>query len=240
MAEDLRLITSRRSYEFATDDLRLSLLCLPQAQERIVQAFAFQAAVLATPQQTFGPVLATVPPGFVLNVGVWQGPDGAAVPIRLIHFEPVRIVIDVAGPSSAIDSIFDTLRTLVGDLTASDGSPAIGEVKRVLDYSEYSGRFPFDLDDLFAPQVRDLLRDAAGSSERNNGATAVVPSISMLAHRPDEEFTGMSADSRVLTVTLRAGTRPEERVGFSGAPLDSEAHRGYIARIGEVLARQRH
>lgn len=240
MNSDLKLIASRRAYEFGMDDLRLSLLCLPQTQEQIVQAFTFQAGGLATPQPTFGPVLATVPPGLAFNVGAWHTPEGDAVPIRLMHFEQTRIVIDVAGPSSSIDSVFETLRAVVGDLTASDGSPAIGEVKRTLDYSEFSGRLPFDIDEILAPQVRDLFRWAAGSGERNDEPTVVVPIIAMQAHRSDEEFAGTTADSRLLTLTTRAGTRPEDGVGFSGAPLDSESHRRYLARLEESLAHLRH
>lgn len=235
MASGLKLITSRRAYEFRMDDLRLSLLCMPKVQEQIRQAFSFQAGGLATPQPTFGPVVATVPPGLVFNVGLWEGPEGPEIPIRFLHFEPTRIVIDVAGPSSTIDSIFRGLCTIVGDLAASDGSPAIGGVQRTLDYSEFSGQFSFDLVELFTSHVRDLFVRTASSGEQDGAPMAVVPTIVMHTHRADEEYAGIPGESRLLQISVRAGTRPADGVSFSSAPLGSEVHREYLSQLEEAL-----
>lgn len=239
MASDLKLLTSRRAYEFGMDQLRLSLLCTPQVQEQIGQTFTFQAGGLGTPPPTFGPVFVTMPPGLVYNVGSWQGSNGSTTPIRFIHFEQRRLVIDVAGPSSVIDPIYQALRELVKDLAIADGSPAIGKVERTLDYSEFSGRFSFDFEELLAPAARDFLRRATNPREQIDDSMVVVPALAMHRHRGDEDYEGTVAESRQLTLTLRAGTRPEDRVGFSGAPLDSEAHHQYLIQLEEALVKQR-
>src|SRR5437588_505316 len=80
--------------------------------------------------------------------------DGQVVPIRFLHFEQRRIVIDVAGRSSAIDAIFEQLRQALTQLHAADGSPTVGKHECVLDYSEISARFSFPLDAIFAPTLR--------------------------------------------------------------------------------------
>lgn len=238
MAHAHKLITSRRAYEFRMDDLRLSVLCLPDVYGRIQQMFSFEAAVVGTPQETFGPVMATLPPGLVFNIGVVQSDLGPATPIRFLHFEPRRIVVDVAGPSSSIDLIFAALRQEFERLVSSDGSPAIGDVERVLDYSEYSGRFGFSLGDVLNPELTDLFLGVAGGEGRREQENVVLPTISLGVNRPDEEYGGLAAEagSRRLQVALRAGTRPEEGIGFSGAPLDSEGHRAYLDRLETVLA----
>jgi|SRR5215213_5844544 len=237
MTRDLKLITSRRAYEFEMDSLRLSLLTLPQVQGQIRETFGFQAGGLGTPQPTFGPVPATVPPGLVFNFGAWQDSENTPVPIRFVHFEQKRIVIDVAGPSSVIDSIFQTIRAVVEDVLASDGSAALGEVERTLDYSEFSGRFSFHLGQLFAPQARNLFWKAVGPNEQDSSLAVAVPTIIVQRNRPDEDYpgTGLAAESHVLTMSMRAGTRPDDGVSFSGAPLDSEAHREYLTQLEEAL-----
>jgi hypothetical protein len=237
MVRDLKLITSRRAYEFKRDSLRLSLLSLPQVQTQISQVFGFQTVGLGTPQPTFGSVLAAVPPGVVFNFGAWQDSEPTPVPIRFVHFEQTRIVIDVAGPSSVIDSIFQAIRAVVDDVKASDGSAAIGEVERTLDYSEFSGRFSFDLGQLFVPQARELFWKAAGPDEQNGWLRVAVPSIFVQRVRPDQDYhgVGVAADSHVLAMSTRAGTRPDDGVSFSGAPLDSETHREYLNQLEEAL-----
>lgn len=235
MASDLKLITSRRAYEFRMDELRLSLLCTPQVQEQIGRAFAFQAGGLGTPPPTFGPIQATVPPGLIYNFGSWQGPNESPTPVRFIHFEQRRIVIDIAGPSSVIDSIFQALRELVKDLAIADGSPVIGEVERTLDYSEFSGRFSFDLNELLAPKAQSSLRRAMNLGQQDVDSMIVLPSITMSTHRADEEFSGAVPESKQLMLAVRAGTRPEDGVGFSGAPLVSEAHHQYLTELEKAL-----
>lgn len=238
MVEGIKLLGARRAYEFRMDDLRLSLLCLPDVRGQIQQMFSFEGATLGTPQETFGPVAITLPPGSVFDIGLSEIPGGPAVPIRFLHFEQRRIVIDVAGPSTAIDLIFERILSAVDGLRASDGSPAIGEVERVADYSQFSVPFSFSLGSLFHPKLRDLFLRATSSQGRRQGEVMVLPTVTFSVHREDEEYEGLAAApaSRQLQLAIRAGTRPEDSIGFSAAPLDSESHLSYLFELEAALA----
>jgi hypothetical protein len=71
---------------------------------------------MGSPIATFGEVSVTYPPGFVFAMGVWISQEKQILPIRFIHFEQRRIVIDVVGPSSAITAIFEQLRHFLSEL----------------------------------------------------------------------------------------------------------------------------
>ncbi len=236
MLEQVKLLASRRAYEFRPDDLRLSTLSIKPMQEQIQQLFQFQTAVMGSPMPTFGEVPATYPPGFVFNMGTWISEDKQIIPIRLLHFEQRRIVIDVAGPSSAITAIYEHLRHFLSELQAPDGSPIVGEPERVLDHTVVSAQFPFSLEAMFAPPLRKLFTrvlNANASSEE----LALVSTIVTQKHPAGQEIARLAnpEDSYALTLGLRAGTRPEEHIYLSSAPLDSEAHLSFLNELEVVL-----
>jgi len=236
MLEQMKLLSARRAYEFHADDIRLTLLSTGPIQGLIKQSFQFQTAAIGTPIETFGPVLPTMPPGLAFELGIWASSEGVLVPIRFMHIDPRRIVIDVAGPSSAIDSIFQRLRDLLAQVQTPDGSPLLGEPERVLDYSDISARFSYPLDVLFLPRLRNLFARVMNIDE-NTPSLVLAPTLYMPTHPVDEESAGAvnSPDSRMLQLALRKGTRPAERIYFSGAPLDSEAHLAYLTELDAIL-----
>jgi len=236
MLEEIKIITSRRAYEFRPDDLRLSALCIKPVQEQIQNLFQFQSGILGTPMTTFGEVPATYPPGFVFNMGAWITPDEQLVPIRFLHFEQRRIVIDVAGTSSALTPIFERLQQFLTDLHAPDGSPIIGEPERVLDYSIITAKFPFSLETMFAPPLRKLFErvtNAKASSEE----LAMVSTFVMQMCPVGQETAKVATpeDSFAFTFGLRSGTKLEDRIYLSCAPLDSEAHLSYLNELASAL-----
>src|SRR5581483_2971695 len=109
MLAQVKILTSRRAYEFSPDALRLSSVSIQPVQYQIQQLFNFQSSAIGTPMATFGEVPSTFPPGIVFNIGVWIHQEEHIVPIRFLHFEQNRIVIDVVGPTIAIDDIADRL-----------------------------------------------------------------------------------------------------------------------------------
>src|SRR5579859_6297594 len=127
MLEQVKILTGRRAYEFSADAIRLSTLSIQAVYQQIQRLFDFQSAIIGSPMPTFGEVPATYPPGIVFNLGAWIHQEQHIVPIRFIHFEQKRIVIDVAGSTSAIEGIADRLFQFLSGLQAADGSPVVGE-----------------------------------------------------------------------------------------------------------------
>jgi hypothetical protein len=233
MLEDIRILTSRRAYEFRPDDLRLSVLSTRPVQEQVQEQFAFQAATMGSPFPTFGEVPATNPPGFAFNMGVWISPEEQLVPIRFLHFEPTRIVIDTAGPSSAVTAIYEHIRTFFAELKAPDGSPVIGEPEQMLDYSEIVATYPFALDMIIAEPFRKILNTAL--IKGSDKGKVMIPSIFIQSLMVDEKFV-IPPHFQGLGFSLREGTQPEERIYFSSGPLDSDTHLSYLNKLAALVS----
>ncbi len=236
MLEQIKILSSRRAYEFRQDDLRLSVLSTKPVQQQFQELFHFQTSAMGSPAPTFGDVPATYPPGFVFDMGAWISPDEQLVPIRLLHFEQRRIVIDVAGSSSAISSIYEHMRDFFSDLHAPDGSPIIGVPERILDYSEITAQYPFSLDVLVVEPFRNLLTTFLPKS--GGAGSVMIPSFSTQFYPANQELANApsASDVRSLTFALRSGTQPQEHVYFSGAPLDSETHLRYLHELEAAFA----
>lgn len=236
MIERVTLLVARRSYEFRPDDLRLSTLSTPPIMDRIRQAFSFQQVGIGAPMLTFGPAPATAPPGLAFDLGFWSTSGQQPILIRFLHFEARRIVIDVAAPSVNIDAIFNLLRTVVAEMSAPDGAPLIGEPERVLDYSEITAQLSAPVETIFQRGVRDAIHWATGV-DRSGDKLTIAPTLYVQIQPVDQEYPGATVppNSQTLQLAIRAGTSPKDNICFSGAPLDSETHLIYLARLAEVL-----
>jgi len=238
MPEQVKILTSRRAYEFGPDALRLTMLSIQAVQLQIQQLFGFQSTVIGTPMATFGEVPATYPPGVVFNLAGWIHREEYIVPIRFIHFEQNRIVIDAAGPSAAIDGIAERLFQFLSGLRAPDGTPVVGEPERILDYSEISAHFSHPLDAIFPKPLRRLLSKTMSISV-DNTSKVIIPTVSVRAFPKDEKVPVIpsATDPHAFTFALRSGTRPDEFIFYSGAPLDSETHLNYLNELEAVFTR---
>lgn len=228
--QDIKLLTSRRAYEFRPDDLRLSTLSIKPIQDAVQELFHFQSSAIGTPMPSFGDISITFPPGATFNIGFWHSPDNQFVPIRFLNFEPSRIVIDVAGSSTAITSIFEQLQNFLTEIRTSDDSPLLGKPERILDYSEISARFPFLLDQVISQPLRNLF-------SRFFGESVIIPSLVLQPFSGGQKLTGSvnPSDPRSFTLASRSGTLPEDQIYFSGAPLDSDAHLRYLQDLEAIL-----
>jgi hypothetical protein len=230
MLDQVKFLTGRRAYEFRPDDLRLSTICSKPVQNAIQGLFSFQSSMVGTPMATFGDVPLTIPPGVVFNTGAWISPEKKIASIRFLHFEQNRIVIDVAGSSDALASIYEQIQLLLTGIQTVDGSPIIGEPEKVLDYSEISALFPFSLDVIISRPLRKLL-------SRITKESPLIPTLVTRLSSTGQELTGTATtvDPRAFTLATRAGTRLEDHLYFSGAPLDSEAHLAYLEELATSL-----
>lgn len=231
MVEPAIILTARRAYEFAMDDLRLSLLSNRAVLDHVRTLFSFEIAQTGVPAPLFGPVPSTIPPGLVFDYGLTPFPSSPGTALRFIHVEARRIVIDVAGPSAVIAPTFERLRSSLADLTDSSGRPAIGDPTHTRDYSEIVAHLDFDPDQLLPAGLREAIQPARVEGARG----ALVPALTIQFVEPNAEFQGTMADITAAALELRAGTRPAERTYFSRAPLTTEAHIDYLHRIEEAI-----
>ncbi len=235
--QPINILSSRRSYEFRVDDIRLTLLSSHGVIQLIKQGFSFEIAGAGAPAETFGPVSQTIPPGLVFDFGAAPVGEGQAVAVRFLHIEQRRIVIDVAGPSSAIDPTYQRLRELLEGITTLDNVPALGEPIATKDLSEVTVRVPFDIDALVSPALRPVLADSLGTSK--NPGLILIPTLLVQAQPLEDEYQGsFSRGHQMLQLELRAGSPPQERILFSAAPLNSDDHRAMLEQIIPIISRQ--
>lgn len=235
---NVKVLTARIGYEFTLDDLRLSMLCTNAIMQQIADTFKFRAFGVATPQATFGPVPNALPAGAVFQLGTWAIPDNSqTVPIRFLNIELQRIVIDVAGPSSALSAIYQRLHEVVSSVTAPDGSPIIGKPVRTLHFSELSITLPIALDSILAPEVRALLTQYLPIGRDDDNAS-LAPSFQVRRISDLSPFSGSleAGDGYTLTLSPRASISPDQRVVYSGAPLETERHIRFINELVALLS----
>lgn len=236
MPQDVRILSARRAFEFAVDELRITMLSLPAVIAQIQQLFQFQAAQVGTPPETFGPIPATFPPGLVFAQGQFIAEDQQLVFIRTLAIEPRRIVIDVSAPSSTIDPIASLFMQVAASIQSPDGSPVIGQPQRVLDHSEVA----FDwsataLQSAYSPALWELIGSHI-TVPSGIDHVQVVPTMSFYLQPAEADFPGATNTGHgLLQLAPRAGTKPAEGHYFSRAPLPSEAHIAYLEALDRSL-----
>jgi hypothetical protein len=233
MPQDVTLYSARRSYEFAVDDIRLTILTA--LQSLVHQTFSFQIAQIGTPTPTFGEVPITAPPGIVFGNGSFVGPEGSYIPIRFMHIEPRRIVIDVAAKTQAIDAVFERLREIFAGIRAPDGASVLGEPTSVRDSSEIGVRLPTSPIALIPEPIRSIvhrvLQQTSGSSD-----VILVPMLRVIGQSPANEYGAHIAPYPAFQIEPRGGSEVGVNHYFSLAPLSSDEHIAVFQRLAEKLA----
>jgi len=205
------------------------MLSTGEVQRRLREAFDFQSATIASPPETFGPVPRTSPPGLVFGVGAMSDPDGKLVPIRFLHFEAQRIVIDAAGPSATLDLAWQKILSVVREVRAPDDTATIGEPVRQLDHSQVTFHATFAPRKLLGTALQGLISDIFPNGGDSDELT-IAPTV--LFHVTNR--TGAYADSGshgIFRLELRAGERTDANIYYSSAPLPSELHISYLSQL---------
>lgn len=232
MAEDYTILSARRAYEFPQDSVRLTAVTTTRVQDLIQDEFSFQQVKLGPPAPIFSPVKETNPPGLVGIFGQAILQRGEFVPIRYISIDATRIVVDIAGPSAAIDEVYRRLLDLLGGVHLAGEIPIVGEPERTRDHSELSARLSGPSYAMLARSLRDVFPQSFRDADVPKGAT-LLPTIQIQMMLPNQEYVGLLPPNTALLV--RAGTRPDDHVFVSGAYLDTESHRDYLERIDAAL-----
>ncbi|MCY0897388.1 MAG: hypothetical protein OWU33_00395 [Firmicutes bacterium] len=232
----ITLISARKSFEFPVDGLRLTAISTPDTLEAIRNLCHFTLVQIARPMETFGPVPKVFPPGVVFNSGYWAEAEGRSVFIRFLHVEQTRIVIDVAGPSDALNglsqAIFNVIRRTA---RVFDDGPVLTDPIAELDYSEMTIQLPGPLTLILPAPLRELFLNFSA----NEGNHTLLSSLFISQHLSNVPYEGDRLSSPIISqgyrLSLRKGTVPEQYVYFSGAPLNTEAHRDYLTKLHGIV-----
>jgi len=219
--------TARRSYEFGLDRVRISAVVTETVLQQVKSEFQFQIGTVASPVPTFGTVGAAIPPGVVFNYGSLSPTEGQIIPIRFIHFEPTRLVIDVAGRSSDIDKVYERLNDALSRTSLTVGQIIDGDPRAVKEYSELVATFDVSLEEAFVPNFR---RTVAMHATGPDALLAVGVSLEWLLRGEEYNGTGIG-----YLLQPRAGRPLEEHSYFSSAPLSTEAHHSFLTALEREL-----
>jgi len=234
MLRDIQLLASRRAWEFAADAIRLSMLTSTGVINAVRESFQFSIAQVASPMETFGPIPAVIPPGLVFNYGLLPYTPEASAGVRFLHIEPRRVVLDISGPSAALQVGYDGLREILSELRTTEGDPVIGEPIRQLDVSEIRYRMDADLERLVIPEAWQVLRQHLGPDD---SSIRFSPSLITSLLPSNELFQGrIPQASQQATLEMRFGTEPGDGVLFSSAPLTSDAHIEMLEALDRALS----
>jgi hypothetical protein len=228
-----RIINASRAYEYRTDDIRLTVLSMPEVVERIRKTFGFESAEVDSPPPLFGPVPRTFPPGLVFDIGVLADAN-IPTPIRFLHIEQRRVVVAVAGPSSAIDEVFRQLNETVSDVFAPDGTPALGHPVGTKDHSDIRIQLPFAPEMLVPGPIRTLFGQTLEPLLPGT-KTAIVPRLLISIEPLEQEYRpSESIVQQAISLELRQDTNIQDRIYYSQAPLATDEHLAFLAKVADV------
>jgi hypothetical protein len=193
--------------------------------------FGFQAVGIGTPLRTFGEVPSTNPPGLVFNLGSVHSSEGVSTPIRFLHFEPQRIVIDIAGPSFVLDQVFEQIQNLLSEVQTLDGAPVLGESIGTQNYSEVTARLGFEFSELISRPLLEIAQQAFAEDEEDEEDYRAFP-VNML-FRVEESSAAIGQPAVGQSIQVRAGTRVEERIYFSATGLTSDENIAWLEALEE-------
>lgn len=224
------ILTSRTAYEYAADEIRLSLICQQSVIDYLKERFNFQAAEVAMPPESFGPVAQTLPPGLILANGGFTEGEGMLIPIRAILIDSRRVVVDVAGPTTIAQTVFDHIGDGLAGLRAPDDRPVLGQPRRSRTYSELTVRSS-GISRLLtdAPIQRALRKHLSPETVWGNDVPASVDpivSIRMKGIPGGTEYPGAGStpDAATFMLDVRGGSTLDEALIYSIAPLDTDSH----------------
>lgn len=232
MPTHTKVLSAKRAYEFRVDEIRLTTFWSPPVLQLLQQTFSFQQVQLSSPPETVGSSPMANPPGIMFRLGFLQSIQDLSVPIRAIVIEPRRIVIDVAAPSSLIDSVYERFTEALAPILTVDGEPVLSGQPTQKDSSELSAELDLTLDRLFRPAAYSLL-EAASDCELGG---LVLPLIQLSCNTLDAPYAGDGRAPTAVQLSLRAGSKLSDRTFFSAAMLDSSRHEQYLADLERVLA----
>jgi hypothetical protein len=218
------ILSARRAFEFPVDGIRLSMLCTDALIAELRAAFHFQGVAVVSPPNVFGEVPPTTPPGLVCQIGDVKLPDGAIVPIRALWFDASRMVIDIAGPSDHIDFVRDRIYEVASRYSAPDGQPVLAKPFAASDQSDitFKAELPLELG------LNSRVVSTIGKYRQERLVSSMLVRVN-----PGDLF--LASPPATFIIEPRSGTRLDDHLWFSTAPLETARHSAYLDELMPVL-----
>jgi hypothetical protein len=231
-----RVITTRIARKYPMDGIRLSALSTQPAMDAIHKRFRFNSHSIATPMPTFDPMEQTFPPGIVFDIGTGVTEEKNVFSLRFLHITRQLIVADVAATTDEAELIMQQLDEVLAGFPSFDEKPLLGTPEEILHYSEVICNASTSLLHLFKPQFTDIM----ASLLHPNQEMTISPTLNFQLEPSHQPSAGSisSSSSRTVQLSYRAGTRPDELVIFSAAPLPSDQHVAYVEQLLMILNEQ--
>lgn len=223
MPENIRIISARVSLRFKTDQVELDRLHLPDVMGTITQRFQFEKGV--NPIAVDG-ARGIASPNLTFANGVYDDGEKSVV-VREIGFSATSISIHVVGESECLMQVYRELRGLFSE----EQSPIHGEYIKKFDHSEISAKLAFPYKDVVPPWLRGAVQSATNQGDN------LVATLTMTLLRPDERYPGdgFPVSTRQWVLSPRVDSEVDDRVFYSAAPLTTDEHLAYLARIEETF-----
>lgn len=239
MTEDVSFepLLSIRTWEFETDEIRLSFMSNARFLQHIQNIFHFDRAAIEGPVHRDRRSRGVWPPGLVFDLGVGPVDMGSAsdeeaeeVAFRKLTIEADRISIEVAGKTLYAEQLMDYLRFLLSEIHTPEGHPFIGTHARVKDFSVVVMR---NAAGVCSALLHPAVIDAVESSQEQGAGLVALPEISLRLH-PASSSTQVTSRPK-WTIKPRFGTEPSRGVLESHAELSSDDHLSLLDRLVKRL-----
>lgn len=230
MPDKVRILNATRIYEFEPDAIALSII----STDRVGRVLSSALGIPSDAAVTLGSPISTELGGVIFQQGSITDHEQTIV-VRRLLIQPRLLSITVVESSSrSTDTVLHVIRNALSSVKTSTNRPIIGDYKSIRDHSELTAHLDFPSNAPFSTEFMRAVTLPDVKPEWAWGLTAV-------AIANEQPYPG-DPQPNLLTpwwhLSPRQGTKLEDRIYYSAAPLDTEAHEQLLAQVENSLVRR--
>lgn len=222
-------IVSTQTWEFDTDQIRLSSLSNARLIQAFQERFFFTEGGVTQPSIRGVELYFGSPPGVEFRYGLApvslsdESDEVEEIAFRQLSIDANHVSVEVAGSSSYADEVFHFVAFFLSESKTPDGKPFIGTWKSVKSHSLISIRkAEWQLSSLARPGLRGLVGGALGIEVEGTGPARI-------------EIDAPGYPSPFWLLKPRLNTEKHENIIESGAWVRSEEHVLMLTALDEFL-----
>jgi hypothetical protein len=221
---------------FSPDELPFNHLRLDANIKRISKEFSFRQAMMLGPQQT-GDLLG----GVTFFGGTIISDSGQSV-IEQIIIESRRVIIAVAGDSTAADSVFGRLKDLLKEFDQRQNKPLVEPIVTTQDTTTIM-RLQFPISKIFSMgSLGAFTKELDTKVEQPLAKARIFPSsikFRVSYYDIPESFKAKNVEllDKEIVIEYRVGTAIEENTYFISSPSRSDIHLEMVEFLEHTFAK---